>query len=213
MKIKKYRNIVFVLLILLVVIAGCKEKEKKKPAAPEPLKPEDFAKKIPEQELSQQVAEAEASCQKQGGINCKGCCKNPIFSSNVLTCCSPINDSCVERFQLQAVFEGLGEVTIERFPNGNYGVWYGEKDETFGNRQFVNAENIGGNTYKFIVDGNEYHFTVTEAGCSISIGEPPKEKSEDRTYYFVFVPIDNSWSYQKTFEESAENEAVFFQDI
>lgn len=216
---KKYRMLIVLVLLLLLVIAGCKGK--KKPAAPEPLKPEDYAKLTPEQEIAQEqeklaqaVNESIAACQKQGGINCQGCCKNPIFSSNVLTCCSPVNESCIERIQFQAVFDGLGNVTIERFPNGNYGVWYGEKDETFGNRLFVDAEKIDKNTYKFIIDGREYQFTITEFGCGISTKKPSDEADDKTTYHFVFVPLDNSWkNNQQFFEQKSKDRAIFFQDI
>jgi len=106
------------------------------------------------------------TCQSKGGINCEGCCKSAIFSSNVFTCCAP--DSCDERIQMHYVLEGLKNITIEKFPKEKYGVWYGEKNIDFGNRKYVDAEQIDDKIYKFVVDKKEYQFTVTEFGCAIS---------------------------------------------
>lgn len=223
MKRKKQHSFAVIILMILfiIVLSGCGGGgNKKKPKAPEPLKPQDYARLTPEQELNEinsKIVEAEATCQKQYGVNCNGCCKNPIFSNNILTCCSSQNDSCIERIQLPANFEGLGDVTIERFPNGNYGVWYGEKDKDFGNRQFVDAENVGKDAYKFSVDNKEYHFNVIQSGCGISFRGSPsiiESPTSDRVYYFVFVPLDNSWgNNQEFFEQKSKERAIFFQDI
>ena len=115
------------------------------------------------------IAEEKKTCESKGGINCEGCCKSPIFSSNVFTCCEP--KGCIERTQFQASnkFGKLENVTIEKFPKGNYGVWYGGKDKDFGVRKYADATLIKDNIYKFIAEEKEYQFTTINSGCDISI--------------------------------------------
>ena len=152
---KNYRNLIVIITLTLFLIASCREK--KKPMAPVI---ETGWNNTPSNQTS------ESTCQSQGGIDCQGCCQNPI-SSNILTCCKP--NKCIERMQFHVFIEDLGDITIEKFPRGNYGVWYGEKDLNFGNRQYVDAEYQGNDKYKFVINDKEYYFTSTIIDCIMSI--------------------------------------------
>lgn len=166
--------VAILMFLLIIVLAGCGGGDKKKPLAPEIEKYKNVSDKFNKTELLDdkpnktefEIIEEKKTCESKGGINCEGCCKSPIFSSNVFTCCVP--KGCIERNQLEARFEDLENVTIEQFPKGNYGVWYGKKDIDFGNRKYVDAEQIDSKKYNFIIEKKKYEFTVKESGCSIS---------------------------------------------
>lgn len=149
------------------------------------------------------ISELNETCQSQGGINCQGCCKSPISSSNILTCCNAT--SCIERIQFETIIEGLGNVTIERFTAGNYGVWYGEKDKDFGIRKYVDAELIADNTYRFTINRIEYQFTITNLGCDVSINQHILINSINET-------LNTTENFGSLFVESEPSNASFYVD-
>lgn len=162
-------SVVFIMcLVLVLIISGCGQEEKKKPAAPEI----QIAVNTSSTASANSTKENEELCQKKGGAKCNGCCKKTVFSNQGFSCCDSSKESCVERIQTDANFNGLGLVSIERFSNGNYGVWYGDKDPTFGNRLFVNAVNDRSGAvddYIFTVNDISYRFSVRQTGCSLLI--------------------------------------------
>lgn len=150
--------------IILIIISGCGIfKPKKDPYAPKPVKAKDST-----EPKKDSFSGTELRCQKLGGLICKGCCLKPLFSSEDVTCCQSDSSSCLDRFQNKEFYTGIGSITIERFPEGNYGVWYGQKNKTFGVRDYVDAQQISQNLYKFVVEGRQYNFAVTKFGCGIS---------------------------------------------
>ena len=97
---------------------------------------------------------------------------------------------CGERIQAKAFFDDLGEVTIEKFSDGNYGVWYGEKDETFGIRSYIDAYNVKGNYYNFEVDDKTYQFKVTkDLNCEIEVEAVGKQQLPITDIFYSDFPL------------------------
>ena len=166
-KISALLSILAIFLLFVLLISGCKQQENKKPAAPE----------IQNAEINAQNASASSArqnaeqCQKKGGVICNGCCDKVIFTNQNFICCDSLRENCLERKQVDTNFVGLGMVTIELFPNGKVGVWYGDKDANFGNRLFVNAiEDATGakGDYVAAINNVAYKFTIRQSGCRIS---------------------------------------------
>lgn len=172
-------TILSIFLILLLMLSGCKSLKFLHPIAGPIISVADKLtgggesnNRQPNQSNSANSSNpvlTNQTCQMNRGIECKGCCESKIPSSNTNLCCKP--DKCIERIQSAAHFDSLGNVTIERFPRGNFGVWYGDRNDEFGNRLFADAKEIGENHHSFSVNSAEYQFTAAFDGCRISISD------------------------------------------
>ena len=173
---KKIFRILLIILLLLSLTSCRRDRE---PAPPEISQEQADGEELPTPPPTvedtppptEDILSTTGTCQGLGGIDCTYCCKEPITEASdtgLLGACCEAN-SCIERIQTSTTFEELGEVTIELFPTEDIGVWYGEVDEEFGVRSYINAQNIEGNEYSFVIDEKEFSFTLTESTCNIGI--------------------------------------------
>jgi hypothetical protein len=162
-----------------------------------------------------ELTQTEQTCQQIGGVDCTVCCATPIKASNTESCCIP--NTCIERITAQTTFEKLGQVRVERFPNGRFHIWHGTGNERFGSLNSIQAELIEDNEYKFTLDGIEHQFTVREGPCSIEVTEKKFQENCAADFscdvYFIVVPVDGNWNSPNEFKEAARQRTGFFQDI
>ncbi|MBI4441284.1 hypothetical protein HY639_03890 [Candidatus Woesearchaeota archaeon] len=138
------------------------------------------------QEIQATEGDASATCAAQGANDCGETNTCPeqqwMKSSDVIRCCKT---ACIERIQTTTKIDGLGEVVIERFGPGKFGVFYGQGAKIggidIGRSAYATATNVGKNEYEFTTtDGRKFRFKITkETDSEISAEGVKKEPQRD----------------------------------